>query len=55
VAESHVEIFSEICEVVAESRSPQQTLEAIVERVAHRFATDVCSVYLFDTQQECTR
>jgi signal transduction protein with GAF and PtsI domain len=55
VAERHGEIFSEICEIVAESRSPQQTLKAIVERVAHRFATAVCSVYLFDTQQECTR
>ncbi len=48
----HVKIFSEICEVVAESRSPRQTLEAIVERVAHRFATDVCSVYLFDANRD---
>lgn len=38
----------EICNLVADDQRPAETLASIVELIAQRFATDVCSVYLLE-------
>ncbi|OEU77995.1 MAG: phosphoenolpyruvate--protein phosphotransferase [Desulfobacterales bacterium S5133MH4] len=41
-------IVGEIGRIITDSGRPQDTLQKIVELVAGKFDTDVCSIYLFD-------
>ena len=41
-------ILEDILETIADSDSPQQSLDLIVQIIAERFITDVCSVYVYD-------
>lgn len=45
---ARISLFEHICRIISESKSPRQTLDAIVKQVAERCGIDVCSVYLFD-------
>lgn len=45
-------LFEDICRLMTDSTRPQKTLETIVMLVAGRLGIDVCSVYLFDENQE---
>lgn len=38
----------EVCNLVAEDQQPAETLACIVELIARRFGTDVCSVFLLE-------
>lgn len=44
----HISILEEIFRIITDSKQPEQTLELIVEQIAARLNTDVCSVYVFD-------
>ena len=44
-------LLESICTLMTESLAPQRTLDAIVRLVAEYFDTEVCSVYIFDTQK----
>ena len=46
-----VSILEDIGKIITESARPHRTLEKIVELVADKFNTDVCSVYLLDTDK----
>lgn len=46
-----IHLLEDICSVITGSRDPRKTLETIVELVAERFSIDVCSVYIFDAEQ----
>ena len=46
-----ISILDEIGRIITESARPHRTLEKIVELVADKFNTDVCSVYLLDTDK----
>jgi phosphotransferase system enzyme I (PtsP) len=41
-------LLENICTVITDSRTPQHSLQAIVELIAGQYDVDVCSVYLFD-------
>jgi len=47
-----VSILEDIGKIITESARPHRTLEKIVELVAGKFNTDVCSVYLLDTDKQ---
>jgi len=47
-----VSILEDIGRIITESSRPHRTLEKIVELVAGKFNTDVCSVYLLDTDKQ---
>ena len=42
-------VIGEISTIITDSGRPEDTLQKIVELVAGKFNTDVCSIYLFDT------
>ena len=44
-------LLEDICSVITGSRDPRKTLDTIVELVSERFSIDVCSVYIFDAEQ----
>ena len=46
-----ISILEDIGKIITESARPHRTLEKIVELVADKFNTDVCSVYLLDTDK----
>ncbi len=46
-----IHLLEDICSVITGSRDPRKTLDTIVELVAERFSIDVCSVYIFDAEQ----
>ena len=46
-----ISILEEIGRIITESARPHRTLEKIVKLVAGKFNTDVCSVYLLDTDK----
>ncbi|HHP7235756.1 MAG TPA: phosphoenolpyruvate--protein phosphotransferase [Desulfobacterales bacterium] len=46
-----VHLLEDICTLITDSEEPQKTLDAIVERIAARFQTDVCSVYIFNEEK----
>ena len=41
-------VIEEISRIITDSGRPEDTLQKIVELVAGKFNTDVCSIYLFD-------
>ncbi|MCK4729289.1 MAG: GAF domain-containing protein, partial [Desulfobacterales bacterium] len=41
-------VVEDISRIITESGRPEDTLQEIVELVASKFNTDVCSIYLFD-------
>ena len=43
----YISILEEIFQIIAESGSPEHTLNRIVALVADRFSVDVCSVYVY--------
>lgn len=43
----YISILEEIFQIIADSDSPEQTLNRIVALVAQRFSVDVCSVYVY--------
>ena len=47
-----ISILEDIGRIITESSRPHRTLEKIVELVAGKFNTDVCSVYLLDTDKQ---
>ncbi|MCD4805711.1 MAG: phosphoenolpyruvate--protein phosphotransferase [Desulfobacterales bacterium] len=47
-----ISILEDIGKIITESSRPHRTLEKIVELVADKFNTDVCSVYLLDTDKQ---
>jgi phosphotransferase system enzyme I (PtsP) len=47
-----VSILEDVGRIITESARPHRTLEKIVELVAGKFNTDVCSVYLLDTDKQ---
>ena len=46
-----IHLLEDICSVITGSRDPRKTLDTIVELMAERFSIDVCSVYIFDAEQ----
>ena len=44
-------VFEDISRIIAGSVRPEDALQKIVELVADKFSTDVCSVYLFDEKE----
>ena len=46
-----ISVLEEIGRIITESTRPHRTLEKIVKLVADKFNTDVCSVYLLDTDK----
>ena len=46
-----ISILEDVGKLITESARPHRTLEKIVELVADKFNTDVCSVYLLDTDK----
>ncbi len=44
-------VFEDISRIIAGSVRPEDALQKIVELVADKFSTDVCSVYLFDEKK----
>ena len=41
-------ILEEILETITDSETPEQSLDRIVQMIARRFSTDVCSVYAYN-------
>ncbi len=46
-----ISVFEDISKIIAGSVLPADALQKIVELVADKFSTDVCSVYLFDEKE----
>lgn len=46
-----IQILEDIFQTITQSESPQQTLDALVEMVARRLNIDVCSVYIYNRQE----
>ena len=46
-----ISVFEDISRIIAGSVLPADALQKIVELVADKFSTDVCSVYLFDEKE----
>jgi len=47
-----ITIIEDIGRILTDSSSPEDTLQKIVELVADKFNTDVCSIYLFDAAMD---
>jgi len=45
-------VIGKISAIIADSGRPEDTLQKIVEIVAGKFNTDVCSIYLFDVGKD---
>lgn len=45
-------LLENICTVITDSRTPQHSLQAIVELIAGQYDVDVCSVYLLDAARK---
>jgi len=43
-----INLFGDICRVITDSTSPQETLDTMVKMIAGQLGIDVCSVYLID-------
>ena len=47
----HTYILEAILEIITDSENPDQSLDRIVQMIARRFSTDVCSVYVYNPHE----